>query len=47
MAERGYIPGIHYMASEVFNNRGHHLGALDQIEGRLIKSAVKGTKIRV
>ena len=32
---------------EVFNSRGYHLGVLDQIEGRLIKSAVKGRKIRV
>ena len=32
---------------EVFNNRGHHLGVLEQIDGRLIKSAIKGRKIRV
>ena len=32
---------------EVFNTRGYHLGVLDKIEGRLIKSAVKGRRIRV
>ncbi|MCY4360754.1 MAG: colicin E3/pyocin S6 family cytotoxin [Gammaproteobacteria bacterium] len=32
---------------EVFNTRGYHLGVLDKIGGRLIKSAVKGRKIRV
>ncbi|MDE0155978.1 MAG: colicin E3/pyocin S6 family cytotoxin [Gammaproteobacteria bacterium] len=32
---------------EVFNSRGHHLGVLEPLEGRLMKSAVKGRKIRV
>jgi hypothetical protein len=32
---------------EVFNKRGHHLGAIDPIHGGLIKAAVKGRRIDV
>ncbi|MGA6828846.1 colicin E3/pyocin S6 family cytotoxin [Nitrospira sp. NS4] len=32
---------------EVFNRRGHHLGAIDPIHGNLIKPAVKGRTINV
>jgi putative cytotoxic protein len=32
---------------EVFNKRGKHLGALDPINGTLVKEAVKGRKIDV
>lgn len=32
---------------EVFNARGHHLGVLDAVGGRLVKQAAKGRKIDV
>jgi hypothetical protein len=32
---------------EVFNNRGRHLGAIDAINGNLIKDPVPGRKIDV
>jgi hypothetical protein len=32
---------------EVFNTRGHHLGALDAVSGLLIKHAIKDRKIDV
>ena len=30
---------------EVFDKRGHHLGALDPLTGKLIKQAVKGRSL--
>jgi hypothetical protein len=30
---------------EVFNARGHHLGALEAVSGQFIKQAVQGRKI--
>lgn len=32
---------------EVYNRRGHHLGSLDPMSGKLIKDAVRGRKIDV
>ena len=32
---------------EVFNRRGHHLGALDPVTGELVKQAVPGRRIDV
>ena len=32
---------------EVFNKRGHHLGAMDAVTGELIKDPVSGRTIKV
>ncbi|MCC6901250.1 MAG: hypothetical protein IT377_19915 [Polyangiaceae bacterium] len=32
---------------EVFTSRGHHLGSVDPVTGKMLKDAVKGRKIDV
>jgi len=32
---------------EVFDRRGNHLGAIDAVDGRQIKDAIRGRKINV